>query len=236
MERREFIGLGAGALAGAALLGGCAAGGETAPFDALPAMPPASPDPESPFGVDANVNMATIDEWLGRPDCAYFDMRMVKDPAHYEDIGGNAELAVTLEGFTIAPWPYIGTLQELPVEGAYAGQTWFDVEWTEDGEVASFEPNFAEAEAMLADLFPRDRNVVLICGGGGYAGMARKLLLAAGWDPARVYNAGGAWDYAGYRSVELVNYDRADAPTYYLWRARIAPLDDFSYYTPLAKG
>ena len=65
--------------------------------------------------------MDTIDQYLGIPDVAYRDARMLRDPAQYEEIGGHANMEMALEGFRIVPFPCIGTLQELPVSGAYTG-------------------------------------------------------------------------------------------------------------------
>ena len=62
-----------------ALLAGC---GTSAPKES----PLPSPEPESglrgeQFGIDANINEATIDQYLGRSDTVYRDMRMLKDEA-----------------------------------------------------------------------------------------------------------------------------------------------------------
>ena len=250
IDRRTFAALvGGGALAAGCLLPGCSTGASSASSDAegqsaphattasagaasLPSMPPASPSSDSMFDVDENINMETIDEWILRDDCIYRDMRMVKDPAAYEEIGGNSDLAITIEGFTICPFPYIGTLQPLPVSGAYDGERLFDIEWGEDGEIVSATSNYAQSERLVEELFPRDKKILLICGGGGYASMMRKLLIHLGWNADDVYNVGGAWEYTGYRAVELINYADEANPSYYLWRADVAYIDHFEYYTP----
>ncbi len=200
----------------------------------LPPVPPASPDPESPFGVDLNVNMDTIDDYIGRDDIVFRDMRMIKDPADYAAIGGSALLDFMLEGFKLVPFPYVGTLQELPVEGAYEGPVLFDIEWAEDGTVASATPLYEESLLILEELFPQDRPVFIMCGGAGYAGMTRQLLLYLGWDPELVYNVGGAWEYTGYKAIPLVDYrEDEEIPRFYLWRADIATID-FDQYKPIA--
>ncbi|MDD3920599.1 MAG: hypothetical protein PHO41_05475, partial [Eubacteriales bacterium] len=48
-------------------------------------LPPPMADPNSMFGVDKAINMETIDQYLGREDVAYRDVRMLFDPAAYED-------------------------------------------------------------------------------------------------------------------------------------------------------
>lgn len=196
-------------------------------------IPAASPDPKSPFGIDRVITMETIDNYIGRPDIAYRDMRMVRDPADYAAIGGSALLDFVLEGFTVVPFPLIGTLQELPVEGAYTGPTLFDVTWNEDGTVANATPLYEESTLIVEELFPQDRPLFLMCGAGGYAGMTRQLLIHLGWDPKRVYNIGGAWEYTGYKAVPVVYYgDKDDSPRFYLWRVSMATID-FDQYKAL---
>ena len=125
------------------------------------------------------------------------------------------------------PYPWIGTLQELPVEGAYTGPCLYAIEWADDGSIVSAKPNYRQAPDVLADLFPKDAPILLMCGGGGYAGMMRTLLIRLGWDAARVYNIGGMWDYAGEHPVQLISYADPTAPEYYLWRAKM-PVIDFA--------
>ena len=196
-------------------------------------LPPAEPDPDGDFGVDANVNMDTIDDYLSIPGVAYRDMRLLKDPADYASIGGDSVLSFAIEGFKVVPYPYIGTLQELPVEGAYEGDRLFDVEWDESGEVASATPRYEQSLLILQDLFPQDAPVVLCCGGGGYASMMKKLLVYLGWDESMLYNAGGVWDYTGYRAIELAHAEEDGTTQYFFWRADVAPID-FSLLTPQA--
>ena len=219
-----------GLLSAAALLGGTLAlscGVPSSPaFAREGSLPPADPDPDDMFSVDRNVNMETIDDYLGIDGVCYRDMRMVKDPADYAAIGGDAVLSIGLEGFKTVPFPYVATLQQLPVQGAYEGRRLFDVEWGEDGQPVSIQACFEESQMVVEDLFPRGRPIVLCCGGGGYAGMMRRLLIGMGYDPALLYNAGGVWDYTGYHAVEYARHDEKTGKTsYFLWRADIATID-----------
>ena len=198
-------------------------------------LPPAEPDPDSDFGVDLNVNMDTIDDYLGIPGVAYRDMRLLKDPADYSAIGGDSVLSFAIAGFKVVPYPYVGTLQELPVSGAYEGDHLFDVEWDETGEIVSATPCYEQSLLILQDLFPQDGPVVLCCGGGGYAAMMKKLLVYLGWDESLLYNAGGVWDYTGYEAIELAHVDDTGETQYFFWRADVAPLD-FSLLTPVSQS
>lgn len=192
--------------------------------DALPA--PAE-DKNSMFGVDLNINMETIDNYVGREDVAYRDVRMLFDPADYGAIGGNADLASTIKGFVIVPYPYMATLPALPVDGAYAGNTLFSLSWNEDGSIASAKANYEESMLILEDLFPRDKPILIMCGGGGYAGMTKSLLIHLGWDPGLLYNIGGNWSYQGKNGLELIEYaeDADDNDYFCTWRANYAYID-----------
>lgn len=199
------------------------------------ALPASEPDETNMFGVDKNINMETLDQYLGRDDVAYRDVRMLFDPADYAAIGGNADLASTVEGFRIVPYPYLATLSALPVAGAYDGDTLYTLTWNEDGSIATATANYEESMLVLEDLFPKDKAIFLMCGGGGYAGMTKSLLIFLGWDPALLYNVGGNWSYQGDHGVELIQYSEdANGNDYFAtWRADYAYID-FSRLHPVA--
>jgi len=194
------------------------------------------PSPErdgGPFGVDVRINMSTIDNWLERPDVAYFDMRMLYDPAQYEDIGGVSRLTQTLPGFRVIPFPYIATMSPLPVDGAYEGITLFAVVWGEElGEILEITPNFVESELVIRDIFPKDIAIFLMCGGAGYTHLTRSLLIHMGWDESLIYHTGGNWHYEGDRAIDVTipgANPEADIAT---WRVNYAFID-FDRLTPI---
>lgn len=184
----------------------------------------ASPDPASPFGVDEHINVATLDSYLDLEGAVYRDMRMMEDPADYEAIGGSSLMNFTVEGFRNVPFPFIATLPPLPVEGAYDGTTLFTVVWSPEGAIESVTPNFAQSTTIIEELFPQDSPLFLMCGGGGYAGLMRDVLVFLGWDPAKVYNLGGAWGYQGSHAVPLLTPREDGTIERTLWRADIAPI------------
>jgi hypothetical protein len=206
------------------LLAACASG-EQPP--SLPPLPAAEPDADSSFGIDKNINIDTIVDWLGRDDVAYRDVRMLFDPADYGAIGGEADLSRTIEGFKIVPYPYIATMTALPVSGAYVGDCLFSVIWGDDGSVVSVEANYDESMMILEELFPKDKAIFLMCGGGGYAGKMRSLLIFLGWDASKLYNVGANWSYTGSHTLELIVYPEQAGghPIYATWRADYATID-----------
>lgn len=187
-------------------------------------LPKADPDLDSMFGVDKNITTLNIDEYLGRGDTVYRDMRMLYDPADYAAIGGDADLSFSITGFKVVPYPFIGSLQTLPVDNAYTGECLYTVEWNDDGSIKDAYPNYVESELALKELFPQDKNIILTCGGGGYAGMTRALLIFLGWDETKLYNIGGSWEYKGDNRFEIMVYpeDANDANFLATWRADYA--------------
>ena len=152
------------------------------------------------FGIDKNINESTIDEYLGRSDSVYRDMRMLKDPGNYEAIGGDSYLSGFVEGFEVVPLPYLTNVTGLPedVGETYTGATLF----TQD-ESGNYVANYEESMEILEAIFPKDKNIFLMCGGGGYAGMTKTMLVALGWDENKIYNVGAYWSYNGNNKVEV---------------------------------
>lgn len=158
------------------------------------------------LGIDKNINEKTIDNYLNRKDSVYRDMRMLEDPANYGNIGGNRFLDGYIKGFEIVPLPYIIPVKGLPKEvgNTYTGTTLFHIE---DG---IYVPNYEESMSIIEELFPKDKYIFLMCGGGGYAGMMKQFLVSMGWMEDRIYNVGGYWYYEGENSIhtdEVLNED-----------------------------
>ncbi|MBQ7202178.1 hypothetical protein IJS18_02210 [Candidatus Saccharibacteria bacterium] len=171
------------------------------PSDNLAALP--LPEVEEgqrgELGIDKNINEKNIDDYLGRKDAVYRDMRMLKDPGNYEAIGGDAYLSGFVNGFEVVPLPYLLNVTGLPAEvgDTYVGKTLYTVK---DGKYTA---NYEESLAMLEALFPKDKVIFLMCGGGGYAGMTKAMLVALGWDETKIYDVGGYWFYEGDNNVEV---------------------------------
>ena len=151
------------------------------------------------LGIDKNINEENIDEYLNRNDSVYYDMRMLVDEADYEKIGGDKYLSGFVKGFEVIPYPYLTNVIGLPSEvgESYSGKTLFT---NKDGK---FIPNYEESMDILKYFFPKDKNIFLMCGGGGYAGMTKNMLVSLGWDENKIYNVGGYWYYNGENNVEV---------------------------------
>jgi len=166
--------------------------------DELP-LPEVSEGVRGDLGIDANINEETIDNYLNRDDAVYRDMRMLIDEANYEAIGGDSYLSGFINGFEVVPYPYLCNVEGLPeaVGSSYTGTTLFS---HIDGEYVA---NYRESMQIMESLFPKDKYIFLMCGGGGYAGMTKNLLVALGWDGNKIYNVGGYWYYNGPNKVEV---------------------------------
>ena len=165
--------------------------------ESLP-LPEVSEGMRGELGIDKNINEATIDNYLNRSDSVYRDMRMLKDEANYEAIGGDSYLSGVVKGFEVVPFPYLCNVTGLPEEvgNTYSGVTLFSLV---DGEYLA---NYEESMEIMETLFPKDKTIFLMCGGGGYAGMTKNLLVGLGWDETKIYNTGGYWFYEGNNKIE----------------------------------
>ena len=151
------------------------------------------------LGIDKNINESNIDQYLNRKDAVYRDMRMLEDPANYENIGGDKFLSGYIDGFEVLPLPYIIPVLDLPKEvgDTYMGNTLF---YDDNGQYIA---NYKESMSIIEKIFPKDKVIFLMCGGGGYAGMTKNFLISLGWDENKIYNIGGYWYYNGEHSIDI---------------------------------
>ena len=74
---------------------------------------------------------------------------------------------------------------------------------------------------IIEKIFPKDKVIFLMCGGGGYSGMTKNFLVSLGWDENKIYNTGGYWYYKGEHSINVkkevdgvISYDFESVPYY----------------------
>jgi rhodanese-related sulfurtransferase len=182
------------------------------------ATPTVSEGMRGELGIDKNINESTIDNYLNRSDSVYRDVRMLVDPADYEKIGGDKYLSGIISGFEVVPLPYLIEPEGLPeaVGKSYKGKTLFSR--LANNKIGA---NYAESKQILEDLFPKDKNIFLMCGGGGYAGMTKRLLVELGWDENKIWNVGGFWYYEGKNKIDI----KLDDGTFAFWRLKYHNID-----------
>ncbi len=174
------------------------------------------------LGIDKNINEATIDSYLGRTDAVYRDLRMLEDPGNYEAIGGDSYLSGFVDGFELVPFPYIVNVVGLPDEvgNTYTGKTLFRQH--SDG---TYTENYEESMAILEALFPKDKVIFLMCGGGGYSGMMKNMLVTLGWDASRIYDVGGYWFYGGDNNVDVKRLNNKGEVVYDFYKVPVHEID-----------
>ena len=217
MRNKETIGL---IIAVVALIGGLALGTFlTQRSNVLPELPKPelSEGQRGQLGIDKNINESTIDKYLYRDDSVYYDVRMLEDPANYEEIGGDRYLSGLVDGFEVVSYPYLVNVEGLPeaVGSTYTGKTLFT---QKDGKYTA---NYKESQKILEDLFPKDKNIFLMCGGGGYSGMTKNMLTSLGWNGDKIYVVGGYWYYEGEHDVKI----KQDDGSYAFWKIAYHDID-----------
>ncbi|MDO4978974.1 MAG: hypothetical protein Q4E47_02360 [Candidatus Saccharibacteria bacterium] len=173
------------------------------------------------LGIDKNINESTIDNYLNRSDSVYRDVRLFDDPGNYAAIGGDSYMSGIIEGFEVVPYPYLAPLAGLPeaVGKGYTGKTLFSTD-----KNGNYVANYVESKQILEDLFPKDKVIFIMCGGGGYAGMTKALLVSQGWDADKIYDIGGYWYYEGDHKVQIkTTIDGVD--TYAFWKVNYHSID-----------
>lgn len=195
---------------------------------AFPNLLPSLPAPElaegerGNLGIDKNINESTIDKYLNRSDAVYRDVRMLKDPGNYEAIGGDSYLSGYVRGFEVVPFPFIVNVKGLPeaVGGTYDGKTLFRQH--SDG---SYTAKYKESMAILEGLFPKDKVIFLMCGGGGYSGMLKSMLVELGWDETKIYDVGGYWFYEGENNVPVKRTREDGTAVYDFYKVPVHEID-----------
>lgn len=181
------------------------------------------------FEIDKNINVSTIDRYLNRSDTVYRDMRMLVDPIDYAALGGDAYLSGYIKGFSVVPYPFISDKQlGLPPElgEGYPGPTLFSYQ---DGQHVA---NYQESMQILEDLFPKDKNIFVICGAGGYALAMKYMLIDLGWNGDKIWNVGCYWSYLGENNVQIKRTN-AQEQTYYAFYEVAYHYIDFNELNPV---
>ena len=112
-------------------------------------------------------------------------------------------------------------VNNLPKEvgDTYIGDTLFS-----KNDKGNYEPNYEESLEILEYYFPKDKNIFIMCGGGGYAGMMKNLLIDLGWDEDKIYNVGGYWYYDGKYNID-VKETKNGITKYNFWKVNYHEID-----------
>ena len=188
---------------------GCSAAPQTeTPADTITDLP-AKSEPLTNMATVSPIKAGNLDNYLFREDCVYIDTR---DPNLFYSEGHVA-------GFINIP--FYGYITDF----RYNPDTLFSMEQirNEDqiihiGDIGSFSPNYEESEALIRDLFPEDKNIMVISTAGVESVYLLNLLEQLGYDPHRLYNVGsytnGMGEDIAYMTYEEAKY-RVDKIEFY---------------------
>lgn len=138
---------------------------------------------ESVLMSESPITSINIDDYLFLEDCIYIDTR---DPNQFLEEG-------SIAGFRNIPFydclvslkeegEGLFTMQKIKAEG--------DNPMINLGEVGSFVAKYEESEEILSDLFPKNKNILIISTAGVESSYLMNLLLQYGYDGSKLYNVG----------------------------------------------
>lgn len=123
----------------------------------------------------SSISKDNVTDFYGRDDVIYIDLRDYTDYAKKH-----------IKNFEVVPYFAVIFNKDAGTEGKpqlYHG--------TVDEPVATYE----QSDSILAQLFPKDKVIFLMCQSGGRVAQCMKLLAAKGYDMTKIYNVGGMGQY-----------------------------------------
>ncbi|NLJ57442.1 MAG: hypothetical protein GX339_01185 [Tissierellia bacterium] len=151
---------------------------------ALAELPPAQKVEGDYSFENSGINHENLLDYLYREDSVYIDTR------NYEDYSKKH-----FKNFEVIPFFAYIYNENAGTEGfpqLFKG--------THEEPVAVYE----SSEAILNALFPKDKNLMIMCQSGGRVAMLMKMLEAYGYDMDKVYNIGGMAQYTAEQYRDLI--------------------------------
>lgn len=133
----------------------------------------------------SSINSENLDQYLGRSDVAYIDLRDYNDYAKKH-----------IKNFEVIPFfAYIWN------ENAHTDETMVQLYGgPQEDPVAVYDVS----DALLSTMFPKDKTLFLVCQSGGRVAMMMRILEAKGYDMDKVYNVGGMAQYTDSKYRNLI--------------------------------
>jgi len=147
--------------------------------------PAETPCTEGSFGVTCSaINSENLQQYLGRTDVMYIDLRDFSDYAKKH-----------LRNFEVIPFFGLVYNKEAHTDAS--------LPQLYGGEPTDPVPVYEESDEILEALFPKNKTLFLMCQSGGRVATMMNILKARGWDMTKVYNVGGMAQYSGpeYRAL-----------------------------------
>jgi len=187
---------------------------------------PAKEYPNSVLMSESPITPLNLDNYLFREDCIYIDLR---DPNQFY-----AEGAVA--GFINIPfYGYIANFN-FDENALYTMTKRVNGEETILlGAVGSFSANYVESDMLIKDLFPQNKNIIVISTAGVEASYFISLLIQLGYDGSKLYNVGsfsnGTPSMPAYRTYEGAKHLIEPFPLYdtehiYKWSIEMTKIEN----------
>ncbi len=171
---KKILGLSTLALAGVLAFTGCSCKDKGEELSQLPAA--RLGNAEGCYSNDydktcSSINSKNLNEYLGRSDVDYIDVRNFSD-YEFEHLEGFRNVQ-----FFADIWNK---------DGVAGGKQLFNKDYT---------PKYKDSVKILESYFPKDKTLFLMCASGGRVVWLMDILELNGWDMTKIYNVGGMGDY-----------------------------------------
>lgn len=131
----------------------------------------------------SSINADNLDQYLNRLDTVYIDLRDFKDTQS----------------------KHFRNFEQIPFFGLiYSKEASDDMVQLFSGDTKAPTATYEESAELLEELFPRDKNIFLLCQSGGRVAMMMDILKAHGYDMSKVYNIGGIAHYTDNKYAPLL--------------------------------
>jgi rhodanese-related sulfurtransferase len=133
----------------------------------------------------SSIGVANLDQYLNRDDVVYIDVRDYKDYAmkHFK----NFEVI-----------PYFAFIFNA---NAHTDPTMVQLY---GGTPAAPVAVYAESDAILNAMFPKDKTLFIMCQSGGRVVQLMNILKAKGYDMSKIYNIGGVGQYTDAKYADYI--------------------------------
>ena len=182
--------------------------------------------PNSVLMSESPINTTNIDNYLFRDDCVYIDLR---DPNQFYSEG-------SISGFVNIPfYGYIANF-------SFDENSLYTMTKKEEGDevillgsVGSFKANYLESDALIKDIVPQRKCIIVSSTAGVEASYFISLLIQLGYDGSQLYNGGsfsnGMPNSPAYRTYKDAKYLVEAMPLYdttikYSWTGVLTRVDE----------
>lgn len=164
---------------------------------------PAKTSADSTLMSESVINVSNLDDFLFREDTYYVDTREINQWLEEGHVAGFVNIPFYQAIANIKT--STGVLYSFDRIRDASGNVIFSL-----GEPGSFSANYDESLSILYAIFPKDKNIIILSTAGVEASYLIALLIQAGYDGSKLYNAGPFSNTVGnnvaYRDFKEAKY------------------------------